>query len=153
MAKKLSKTFKRHFHALVPLAIAEWPDLSEANLLATEGDLDQAVNYISDATERTKTLVRRQLTELTGLIETKAEAVTTATPMEMAAAVLPGVEKASIDRLLDDLESRTEHLIQELKAEMLPELEQRARSNLGQSLLIALGLGFVLGLVVGGRRG
>lgn len=142
------KTFSQHFDAMVPLVMAEWPQLIEENLLATEGDLDLAVAYISDETDRTQTLIRRQLKELASLVE----------PGDEAPIVPPSAPKddvsppSSIENLLDDLESRTEHLIQELKAEMLPELEQRARSNLGQSLLIALGIGFVLGLILGGKR-
>ncbi|HSM82842.1 MAG TPA: hypothetical protein VLS96_14220 [Nodosilinea sp.] len=144
--------FKHHFDALVPLMLAEWPQLLEDNLVATEGDLDLAVAYISDETDRTQTLIRRQINELATLV--KADAASLATngsqPAEVAEAPSPS---STIETLLDDLESRTEHLIQELKAEMLPELEKRARGNLGQSLLIALGIGFVLGLILGGKRG
>lgn len=160
-------TFKQHFDALVPMILAEWPQLLEDNLVATEGDLDLAVAYISGETDRTQTLVRRQIKELASLIEVEPSAsektsskasrngvlasALEATGLESAGPL--GVDKSSIDNLLDDLESRTENLIQELKAEMLPELEKRARGNLGQSLLIALGIGFVLGLILGGKRG
>lgn len=176
--------FQHHFEAMVPLILSEWPQLIEENLLATEGDLDLAVAYISGEIDHTQTLIRRHLDELASLIEVdppdlgktarkaarKAArkvsrsgsgaltsaleatgSVLEATGLESAGSL--GVDKSSIDNLLDDLESRTENLIQELKAEMLPELEKRARGNLGQSLLIALGIGFVLGLILGGKRG
>ncbi len=139
-------TFRQHFEAMVPLLLAEWPQLIEANLLDTEGDLDLTVAYISGETDRTQTLIRRQIQELTTLVEAAAAPITSSNGAEPS-------PPSSIENLLDDLESRTEHLIQELKAEMLPELEQRARGNLGQSLLIALGIGFVLGLILGGKRG
>jgi hypothetical protein len=129
--------------------LGEWPQLLEANLLATEGDLELAIAYISGETDRTQTLIRHQLHELASLVEPDAPA----SPAAMPHLELPRLDKSSIEGLLDDLESRTEHLIRELKAEMLPELEQRARSNLGQSLLIALGIGFVLGLILGDKRG
>lgn len=158
--------FEHHFEAMVPLILAEWPQLIEDNLLATEGDLDLAVAYISGETDRTQTLTRRYLDELASLIEveppvsnnasrkTASNRVSSALKSTVLEATAPlGVNKSSIDNLLDDLESRTENLIQELKAEMLPELEKRARGNLGQSLLIALGIGFVLGLILGGKRG
>lgn len=156
-------TFEQHFDALVPMILAEWPQLIEENLVATEGDLDLAVAYISGETDRTQTLVRRQIKELASLIAvdpptsgkapSHGASPSTPEPNGLKAMGPLGVDKSSIDNLLDDLESRTENLIQELKAEMLPELEQRARSNLGQSLLIALGIGFVLGLILGGKRG
>ncbi len=152
------KAFKHHFESMVPLLLSEWPQLTEANLAATEGDVDSTVVYISGETDRTKTLVRRQINELATLVEVDAPALdkvaangASSSSLEPAGPL--GVDKSSIDNLLDDLESRTENLIQELKAEMLPELEKRARGNLGQSLLIALGIGFVLGLILGGKRG
>ncbi|MGF1516519.1 MAG: hypothetical protein ACFCVB_01755 [Nodosilinea sp.] len=154
------KAFKHHFESMVPLLLSEWPQLSEKSLVATEGDLDSTVVYISGETDRTKTLVRRQINELATLVEVEAPAPdkvaangnrASSSSLEPTGSL--GVDKSSIDNLLDDLEARTENLIQELKVEMLPELEKRARGNLGQSLLIALGIGFVLGLILGGKRG
>lgn len=171
MAKKntvthAQKAFKHQFDAMVPLILSEWPQLIEDNLLATKGDLELAVDYISDEIDQTKTRIRRHLDELADLIEVEppvlsrasAKAASNGISSALKSTVLEAtgplsIDKSSIDSLLDDLESRTENLIQELKAEMLPELEKRARSNLGQSLLIALGLGFVLGLILGGKRG
>ncbi|MBD2109087.1 hypothetical protein [Nodosilinea sp. FACHB-13] len=171
MAKKntithAKKAFKHQFDAMVPLILSEWPQLTEDNLLATKGDLELAVDYISSEMDNTKTRIRRHLNELADLVEvdppvlsnvsrkSSVNGISSALKSTVLDATEPlGVSKTSIDNLLDDLESRTENLIQELKAEMLPELEKRARSNLGQSLLIALGLGFVLGLILGGKRG
>jgi hypothetical protein len=142
--------FKHHFKAMVPLILAEWPQLLETNLVATEGDLDLAVAYISGETDRTQTLTRRHLEELATLVEPAPEpAPAPALPASDTEADHP----STIDQLLGDLETRTEHLMAEFKAEMLPELEKKARSNLGTSLLIALGLGFILGLLLGGKRG
>jgi hypothetical protein len=141
--------FKHHFDAMVPLILSEWPQLIEANLLATEGELDLAVAYISGETERTQTLTRHHLAELATLVKSAdnddAAGLSASNP--------EATEPSTMDQLLSDLETRTEHLIDEFKAEMLPELEKKARSNLGTSLLIALGLGFILGLLLGGKRG
>ncbi|PSN11066.1 hypothetical protein C7293_25715 [filamentous cyanobacterium CCT1] len=201
MAKKSTithakKAFKHQFNAMVPLILSEWPQLIEENLLATEGDLERAVNYISGEIDHTKTLVRRHLNELASLIEpvraipeaisstaslgsdSKAASLVSkiqdAVPDQVSefledrlsaassssengisakiSTVLEETVPSTVDQLLNDLESRTERLIAELKAEMLPELEKKARSNLGTSLLIALGLGFILGLRLGGKR-
>ncbi|WP_035987679.1 hypothetical protein [Leptolyngbya sp. KIOST-1] len=159
MAKKTAlthakKAFKHQFNAMVPLILSEWPQLVEENLLATEGNLEQAVDYISGELDHTKTRIRRHLDELASLIEPAQTAVAklslpSADSSDNSDSALP----ATLDHLLDDLESRTEHLIAEFKAEMLPELEKKARSNLGTSLLVALGLGFILGLLLGGKRG
>ncbi|MBE9159829.1 hypothetical protein IQ265_23770 [Nodosilinea sp. LEGE 06152] len=158
MAKKntithAKKAFKHQFDAMVPLILSEWPQLLEDNLRATKGDLELAVDYISGEVDHTKTRVRRHLDELAGLIEpaqtaVSAIAVDGSTSSDSASSAL----SSSVDLLLNDLEARTEHLIAEFKAEMLPELEKKARSNLGTSLLVALGLGFILGLLLGGKR-
>jgi hypothetical protein len=132
MANTLSpvqNTFSQHFDAMVPLVMAEWPQLIEENLLATEGDLDLAVAYISGETDRTQTLIRRQIKELASLVEPEDKAAIAppiAPELEDKAPIAPKDDASppsNIENLLDDLESRTEHLIQELKAEMLPELE------------------------------
>ncbi|PSR17000.1 hypothetical protein C8255_14865 [filamentous cyanobacterium CCP3] len=194
MAKKntithVKKAFKHQFDAMVPLILSEWPQLTEENLLDTAGDLERAVDYISDEIGSTKTRIRRHLDELASLIEPTSTDSTSGANGKAAALVskiqdavpdnvgqfiednLPATNStsengisakissaleetvpATVDQLLNDLESRTERLIAELKAEMLPELEKKARSNLGTSLLIALGLGFILGLRLGGKR-
>ncbi|TVQ07069.1 MAG: hypothetical protein EA368_15515 [Leptolyngbya sp. DLM2.Bin27] len=144
--------FKHHFKAMVPLILAEWPQLLETNLVATEGDLDLAVAYISDETDRTQTLTRRHLEELATLVEPTPDPAPDPAPT-LSVSGPEADEPSTVDQLLGDLETRTERLMAEFKAEMLPELEKKARSNLGTSLLIALGLGFILGLLLGGKRG
>lgn len=201
MAKKKTlthakKAFKHQFDAMVPLILSEWPQLIEDKLLATEGDLERTVAYISGEIDHTKTLVRRHLNELASLIEPvraipeaisstasrgadaktaslvsklqdavpdqvgefledRLSVTTSSSENGISAKISTALEETvptTVDQLLNDLESRTERLIAELKAEMLPELEKKARSNLGTSLLIALGLGFILGLRLGGKR-
>lgn len=159
-----SITSPDQFLALVPLMMEEWPQLSQDDLLATDGDLDQVITYVADQTDHTHTLVRRHLNELASLVERAEAAAPQASPPAPNQAVTvppdpsPAAETdddapSSIDQLLSDLESRTDQLMQDFKAEMLPELEKKARSNLGMSLLISLGLGVILGLLLGGRRG
>jgi hypothetical protein len=144
-------TFQQTFSQLVPLILDEWPQLTRDRLLATEGDLEQVVHYISSQTEHTQTLVRRHIDELATLLRGKTfEDGSLPTTHE------PGrgeMVSSKIDELITDLEVRTEQLMKEFKAEVLPELERKARSNLGTSLLIALGIGFILGLTFGGKRG
>ncbi len=145
------QTFEKTFQQIVPLILEEWPQLTREDLLATEGKLEQAIHYISSQTEHTHALVRRYVNELVGLVQTnRSEDASTDAPNE---ARVGEVMSSKIDDLVTDLEARTEQLMQEFKAEVLPELERRARSNLGTSLLIALGIGFILGLSFGGKRG
>ena len=162
--------FSDHFSVLMPLLLEEWPQLNPDELQAINDDLDQTITYIAEQTEHTQTLVRRHLAELASLamaptsppaIDLEVDdtpKVATTEPLGTASAEshAPGGDDSSpsnIDQLLGDLESRAEQLMQEFKAEMLPELEKKARSNLGMSLLMALGFGVILGLLLGGRRG
>lgn len=150
------------FLALMPLMLEEWPQLNQDELLATDGDLDRVITYVAHQTEHTQTLVRRHLQELASLVEpleptqpppSSSDSNPTVAVPAAAPADTDAATPSSIDQLLSDLESRTDQLMQDFKAEMLPELEKKARSNLGMSLLIALGLGVILGLLLGGRRG
>lgn len=131
---------------LIPLMLEEWPQLSSEALENIVDDPEATVIYIATHTEHTRTLVRRHLEELASLRSPETEAeVTQVDP----AKPLP----STIDQLLGELEDRTDQLIQDFKAEMLPELEKKARRNLGTSLLMALGFGVIVGLLLGGKRG
>lgn len=61
--------------------------------------------------------------------------------------------ESDLKQTLDLLEERTEELLQQFQKDVLPELNEKVRKNVGGSLLTALGMGFVLGLLMGGRRG
>lgn len=156
---------------LVPLMLEEWPSLSQEALENVADDPEATVIYIATRTDHTRALVRRQLAELASLLPARSGSA------EEPSADNPGTEKSgveaigaqeaatskvteasdalpsTIDQLLGELEQRTDQLMQDFKAEMLPELEKKARRNLGTSLLMALGLGLILGLLLGGKRG
>jgi ElaB/YqjD/DUF883 family membrane-anchored ribosome-binding protein len=134
------ENFRQNFQQIVPLILAEWPQISKAKLLEAEGNLEEAISHIANQTQHTRTLVRSHLAELSGLAAEKSKH-------------LRSEARTQVDHLIQDLETRTEQLMAEFKSEVLPELEQKARSNLGSSLLMALGFGFILGLLFGGRRG
>ncbi|QQE65160.1 hypothetical protein GFS31_18450 [Leptolyngbya sp. BL0902] len=164
---------------LVPLMLEEWPDLSQEALENVADDPEATVIYIATHTDHTRALVRRHLAELASLLPTEpppdpvAEPAPENTrPAEPAPATVPEASKATfnatdpatvpetsndlpstIDQLLGELEQRTDQLMQDFKADLLPELEQKARRNLGTSLLMALGLGIIVGLLLGGKRG
>ena len=137
---------------LIPLMLEEWPQLSGEALENIVDDPEATVIYIATHTEHTRTLVRRHLEELASLRhaepEPEPEPETEVTQVDPAEP-LP----STIDQLLGELEDRTDQLIQDFKAEMLPELEKKARRNLGTSLLMALGFGVIVGLLLGGKRG
>jgi hypothetical protein len=137
---------EQHLQDLAPLILEEWPQLQPDQVLATEGNLDELIAYISMQTEHTRTLIRRHLGELYSLWQVKVTQPTTVRRDELGS-------HSQMNQLLEELETRTDHLIKEFRSELLPELEKKARTNLGTTLVITLGLGFILGLLAGGKRG
>ncbi|OAB59830.1 hypothetical protein AY600_18575 [Phormidium willei BDU 130791] len=170
--KRLSpEQFKTRFEQLVPLIAQEWTHLDREELMATDGDLDLAVDVIATATDHTKTLIQAQLAELHSLSLTwerreHQETALQPTPSQSpshSSNYSPNPDKdnpdeehppsPSIDDVLDLLERRTEQLVERVKADVLPEVKSQAKRNLGASILTALGIGFLLGLFVGGSGG
>lgn len=158
-----SEQFKGRFEQLIPLICQEWTPVTSDELAATEGDLDLAVDLIAEATDHTKTLIRCQIAELHSLSlswERQDHEKSTLTPANSDEPNLPAKEddetnphSPSIDDVLDLLERRTEKLVERVKADVLPEVKSQAKRNLGASILTALGIGFLLGLFVGGSGG
>lgn len=141
--------FKEHFASLVPLIIEEWPAVVRESLEATSGNLEQVVDQIAAQTDRTRTLVRRQLTELYTLAKAEATQLK-AEATRLASESKSRLDVAQLEPLLHKLEERTEKLFAQFEKDVLPEVTEKAKQNLGTSLLTALGIGFLLGLLFGG---
>ncbi|NMG58750.1 hypothetical protein E1H12_09495 [Geitlerinema sp. P-1104] len=166
--KRLSpEQFQERFESLVPLMTQEWNLMAPEELEATDGDLDLTVDLIAEATEHTKTLIHAQLAELHSLSlswerqDRKEKDPSQPLSHSESHEVQPSAKSKeddhanspSIDDVLDLLERRTEQLVERVKADVLPEVKSQAKRNLGASILTALGIGFLLGLFVGGSGG
>lgn len=145
--------FTAAFPQIRPLVLDQWPEVDADALDGTEGDPDAVVVLVADATQHTKALVRKQLGELA----------------EVAGVDASGIE-ARLVRLLHYLEGKAEPVAGEAKrladtvrergedvgkqvAGKVHEAEDTMKDNLWMSLLAALGLGLVAGLLVGLTRG
>jgi hypothetical protein len=147
------ETFRDNFSKLVPLIVEEWPQIDQEVLENYQGDLDQTIDYIASQSERTRTLVRLHLAELSriaNLEDTSSD--NTTKPRNgrspSATSLLNNEVTHKLDRLLDTLENRAEKILTQVETEV----SQKARENIGVSLLAALGLGFILGLLFGGNN-
>jgi hypothetical protein len=147
----LSKSdFASAFADLQPAILAEWPQLDAATLAATQGDLERAVGLIAEQTAHTKALVRRQLEEL--------HRVVCAPPPPRPRPASPrrdrvhedGSVTESVDAMLHDLEQRAAHLLRDLRGGMLNDARGKVRENVLFSLVIALGFGFIVGVLFTG---
>ena len=156
-------SFASSFASLRPAILDEWSEIDEQALGETAGDLDRVIALIAERTTRTKALIRRQLEEL-------FHVVTAPAPSHAAAGAAGGHrprarhdgarstgERAAgpnVDQLLSELEKRTAQIMRELRVGFLDGTRDRVRDNLFFSLLVAIGFGFIVGVIfTGSNRG
>jgi ElaB/YqjD/DUF883 family membrane-anchored ribosome-binding protein len=125
------ETFKTSFPDLGPLLIEEWPEIDQAALDGTGGDLDKVVTLVSQKTEHTKTLVRRQIAELSKLASEEG---------------MEGRMKKALHRL----EEKTHEISEYVRGNMLPAAESKVRDHLLVSMLTTAAFGFLLGFIFRG---
>jgi len=146
--------FQANFAAIAPLILTEWPAVSKDSLMATAGELEPVVDCVAAATDHTRLLIRHQLRELCDLATLKSTQSQRSRFSERLSQRLDTpLTESDVKHTLDLLEARTEELLQQFKQDVLPDLNEKVRKNVGGSLLTVLGIGFVLGLLMGGRRG
>lgn len=131
--------FRASFGTMKDAILGEWPSVDGEALTATEGDLEKVVALVAAKTEHTKTLVRKHLAELQSLQSEEKSAA-----KKWAGQATDVFEK---------FEKRTADLVKELRGTVLVNAKDKVEKNLLVSLLMALGLGLLLGLVFGGGRG
>jgi ElaB/YqjD/DUF883 family membrane-anchored ribosome-binding protein len=155
--------FRDRWSDLRPLIVSEWPAVDEADLDDTSGEFEAVVTLVARATEHTRTLIRKQLGELMDLssgragLEARLGAFLTRLESEREQ-VTEQVHRAR-DRataLVDEAQTRGLALADEVRDEVtrrVPDAEARIKDNLWTSLLAALGIGVLLGMIVGRGRG
>jgi len=60
-----------------------------------------------------------------------------------------------LNKVIHNLEEKTKHLVGQVRDEMLPQAEATVKENIWITILSALGIGLILGLILGltsGRR-
>ena len=129
-------TFADDFERLLPALKAEWPELDDDELAETKGDLDELVSLVSRVTGHTRSLARKQVLELHGMLQQGH----------------PVLER--LEEMVGRMEERARELADSELVDRGRQLaEEKVRENPIQSVLWALVAGLVLGLLLGGRRG
>jgi hypothetical protein len=143
-------TFKREFATIERLVLDEWPSIDKTSLAATEGEFESVVAVVAEATPHTKAVARRKLTEL--FVE--ATSVREGKPHGDLRDDLRAGLSNSLNEALDKIEQRVAKLRAEAEASTLPAVKAFAKEHLLFTLLMMLGLGFLLGraLTPRGRR-
>lgn len=146
--------FQESFEAISPLILGEWKQISAEQLAATEGDLLQVVECIAKATEHTQALVQRQLYELYRIaIHEQSPSESSPIPQTVSRLIQDNISDDTVKQAIAQLEAKTEDLLKQFKKEILPEVNQKMQKNPLSTVLTAVGIGFVLGLLLGGQRG
>lgn len=134
------ETFRASFGTLKDAILAEWPAVDGEALTATDGELEKVVALVAAKTEHTKTLVRKHLAELSTL-QPDPKGATSAKKWASQA-----------NEMFEKFEKRTADLVKELRGTVLVNAKEKVRENLLVSLVMALGLGLLIGLVFGSTR-
>jgi hypothetical protein len=146
--------FANAFPTLRPAILGEWTELDEAALAATGGELDKVVALIAERTAHTKALVRRHLEELYRVVTQPIAEPNPGRPRRARAEAVGADGLPHIDNLIEEFERRTAHVIRELRGGFLDGARDRVKDNVFFSLLCAIGLGFIVGvLFTGFHRG
>ena len=123
--------FRERFEALLPTIQKRWPELARHTLEATRGSMDEVARLIEEKTGLTSQRVREQLEEL----------------MHSA-----GDRSKHLADSLEPLEQQLEQLLDELNSTLRPRIERPVRQRPLLAVGVALGVGMVLGLMMGGGR-
>ena len=170
--------FHGAFSRLSPAILEEWSTVDAPALASTGGDYDKVVALIAERTAPTKVLVRRQLEEIYRVLFSPApvcfvwcpgRAATGDRPAtsdragtigrdarEAAAAVGDAAQGAlngalgSVDEIMEEIEKKTAKLMRELRGSFVSDARGKVRENLLFSLLVTLGLGFIIGVLFNG---
>lgn len=144
---------------LQPAILEEWPQVTAEALRGTDGELEAVVALIAEASDRTRLWVRKHLAELVELLAPPRTGLEERLHRLLArlegAEPLRGKAQAAATaarEVLHEVEARAEDLARDVQSQ-LPKAEGHLRENLWTSLLGALGVGLILGLLWGTSRG
>lgn len=157
--------FHKAFPQLSSALLEEWPQIEAESLSATQGELDKVVGLIVEKTGHTKTLARRQLEELYrivtaptdgGSFSASARGAATIFAHDARAAAATVSEAAhealtSVEEVLARFEKKTARMLRDLHLnQVVTHTGDKIREHWLASLLVTLGLGFIVAAVVTG---
>jgi uncharacterized protein YecA (UPF0149 family) len=138
--------FRSNFDKLSPRIVRQWSTVDPALLAAAKGDWKTVLELVVAATDRAPAEIEAKLRAL--LTSDEEEPGSLADRFGKASKQMDEVI-ATVKRF----EAFAAEEAKRMKGNVLPAAETKIRANLWTSLLIALGLGFVLGLWLrGGQR-
>jgi hypothetical protein len=148
-----AEAFAKAFPALQPLICAEWAAVDSKALAATEGDYEKVVALVTSATEHSRTLVKRHLGELVQIAnEDAAKAAKGDAGGSSKADGVLGVAERSLQEALRRLQAKANEVAEYVRKDALTDAKRKAEEHpLFVALLVAVGLGFILGFLLRGH--
>lgn len=147
--------FRTRFISVGPKILDQWSTVDPVELAATKGELGVVVDLVVRATDRSPSEIEAKLRALSALSEPVQEPARSPDEAKSAERRF-GLAAKQMDEVLHAVkrfEAFAADEARKMKSELAPIAEKKIRANLWTSLLVALGLGFVLGLWMrGGRR-
>lgn len=157
--------FHKAFPQLSSALLEEWPQIEAESLSATQGELDKVVGLIVEKTGHTKTLARRQLEELYRIVTAPTDGGSFGASARGAATVFAHDARAaaatvseaahealtSVEEVLARFEKKTARMLRDLHLnQVVTHTGDKIREHWLASLLVTLGLGFIVAAVVTG---
>ncbi len=140
--------FRTRFVAVGPKILDQWTAVDPVELAATKGELSGVVDLVVRATDRSPSEIEAKLRAL-------SEPVVEPEPETKGLHRRFGIAAKQMDEVVHAVkrfEAFAADEARKMKTNLLPVAETKIRANLWTSLLIALGLGFVIGLWMRGSR-
>ena len=138
--------FRTRFVAVGPKILDQWATVDPVELAATKGELSGVVDLVVRATDRSPSEIEAKLRALSEpVVETEEKGLHRRF----------GIASKQMDEVVHAVkrfEAFAAEEARKMKTNLLPAAETKIRANLWTSLLIALGLGFVIGLWMRGSR-
>ena len=128
-------TFAERFDKLTPMILNEWPSVDGDALLRTDGDFDLVVALIATETDHTKTLVKKQLEEITAIANENGSTDT---------------EVRRLRQMVERLQAKSHDVTDYVKKQMVEDARGQVEKNPLTALLVALGFGMLIGILLRG---
>ncbi len=130
--------FTEQFDRIRPMIREEWPEVDGDALAQTQGDFDRVVALIATETEHSKTLVKKQLRELSAIANDNGAAAGES-------------ELRKLRQMVERLQAKSKDVTDYVKEHMVTDARARVERNPFMALLLAIGFGVLLGFILRGR--
>ena len=117
--------------SLIPLIQEKWPSIAKQTIEATKGSIDELVGVIASHTGTSANGIKNQLFEIINSIREN---------------------QWEISEKIEPIESQLEELLDELNNTLRPKIESPIRKKPILSIVIAAGIGLLIGTLINNRK-